>query len=195
MPEILTDDHAVGDDLDRAAPVGEQLGDRRGLVEAELVDDHHPPVRVGPALEHVAHVDHPRVVAAPTTAGPGRAPVARTTTSGPSAASTSAASTSTPVRHVDARAGGPARPGCGRGRTNSARLGTLAATRTWPPRRSLALVEDDPVPALGRRHRGLQAAGPAADDDHPPPGRAGAAAARRPPPARSAGSRCSRATG
>ena len=54
--EVLADDHAVGDDLDAAATVGQQLGNRRRLVEAQLVDDHHVPERVSRAVDHVADV-------------------------------------------------------------------------------------------------------------------------------------------
>ena len=68
-PEVLADHHPVGDDLDVAAPVGQQLGRRGGLVEAELVDDHDPALGADPALEHVADVDHPLVVPGPPRAG------------------------------------------------------------------------------------------------------------------------------
>ena len=63
--EILAHDHAGGDDLHRAAPVGQQLGDAGGLVEAEVVDHHHLPGRLGAALEHVADVHDARMTGGP----------------------------------------------------------------------------------------------------------------------------------
>ena len=41
-PEILPDHHAIGDDLHLAAPIGEQLRHRRGLMKPQLVDHHDP---------------------------------------------------------------------------------------------------------------------------------------------------------
>ena len=58
--EVLAHHHAGGDDLDRAAPVGQQLGDARGVMEADLVDHHHVAVRFGGTGEHVAHIAHVR---------------------------------------------------------------------------------------------------------------------------------------
>src|ERR1039457_4483787 len=63
--EILAHDHAGGDDLNLAAPVGQQLGDAGGLVEAEVVDDHYLPSWLGAAFQHVADVDNPRKTAGP----------------------------------------------------------------------------------------------------------------------------------
>ena len=96
----------------------------------------------------------------------GRAPVATITASGWTA------STSARVAVVEVTRSTPSR----RAATtrlrvmsrNSARLGTVAATCTWPPRRSRRSNRVDPVPPLGRRHRGLQPAGSAADHHHLP---------------------------
>ena len=49
--------------LDRRATVGEQLGDRRGVVEADLVEDDDPALGFGTALQHVTHVDDPLGIA------------------------------------------------------------------------------------------------------------------------------------
>ena len=69
-----------------AAPVGQQLGDAGGLVEAQLVDHDYLPGGLGSAFEHVANVHHARMIAGPPR--PGRiAPVASMTTSGESACS------------------------------------------------------------------------------------------------------------
>ena len=66
--EVLADDHSRRDDLDGAAAVGEQLGHRRRVVEADLVDHHHLAGRVHRAVEHLADVgDGGRVVRRPTT--------------------------------------------------------------------------------------------------------------------------------
>ena len=141
-PEILAHHHAVGDDLDRAAPVGQQLGHRGGLVEPELVDDDHPPVGIGPALEHVAHVDHPRTGRRPTTGGPA-APRWPPPPRRAARRRTSSAVASMPVRRSTPRR----RAATMRLRAmsrNSARLGTrgrhldlaaepVAAVRTGPP--------------------------------------------------------------
>ena len=50
---------------------------------------------------------------------------------------------------------------------NSARLGTVAATWTWPPEAVVALEQDHLVAPLGGGDRRLQPAGAAADHDHP----------------------------
>ena len=39
--EVLADDHPWRHDLDRATAIGQQLGDRRRVMEADLVDHHH----------------------------------------------------------------------------------------------------------------------------------------------------------
>ena len=67
--EILPHHHRRRGDLDRAAPVGEQLGDARRLVEPELVDDENAARRRRRALEHLDA--HRRTSARPAA---GRAP-------------------------------------------------------------------------------------------------------------------------
>ena len=104
--EVLADHHRVGHDLDPAAAVGQQLGGRRRLMEAELVDDDHagPADRPGPRARLARRPPADRSPAHHGRAG--RAPVATMTASGVSA------------RDL---AGGAPRPRCGARRPRGGR--------------------------------------------------------------------------
>ena len=163
--EVLGHHHPVGHDLHLAAPVGQQLGGRGGLVEPELVDHHHPALGIGPALEDVADVDHPRVVAGPPRPGrpgPGghdhRVGLLGLDLGPGGRGAGDQLHAQPPGGHHevagDVEELGPA--GDGGGHLH------LAAEAVVP------LEQGHPVPPLGRGHRGLQPAGAAADHHHPP---------------------------
>ncbi len=63
-PETLADLHVRGEHRNLAAAVGEQLGNGRGVVEADLVDDHDPPGRGRRTVEDRPHCTYPGVVRA-----------------------------------------------------------------------------------------------------------------------------------
>ena len=195
--EVLADDHARRDDLDLAAAVGEQLGDRRGVVEADLVDDDDAARRARRRRSSTSRTSHDvgRRRAAPTTGRCGSAPVATMTWSGRVSHDRARPSprrrtrSSTPSRRHSVtwlRIMSP----------SSARFGTVAASRTCPPGWP-ALVDRDACPA--RAARSPPAARPARR--RPPARRCRLSpAVRRPagrdgPRGRCAGSRCSRASG
>ena len=73
MPRSWPTTIPAGDDLHRAAPVGQQLGHAGRLVETEIIDHDHLPGRLGPALDHVADVHHAGMTGRPVrrlSAGP-----------------------------------------------------------------------------------------------------------------------------
>ena len=190
-PEILAHHHAVGDDLHRQPRSASSSATEVAWWKPSSSTTTTVPVGTGPTLEHVADVDHPRVVPAHHGRA-GRAPVATITASGARPA-TASASASHPVRTSTPRRWAATIRLRVMSR-NSARLGTMAATATWPPSRSCALEQDHLVAPLGGGHRGLQPAGAAADHHHlPAPAPAGGQ--RRRPHGRPSGSRCSRASG
>ena len=160
-----------------AAAVGEQLGDRRGVVEADLVDHHDVAERVRPRrrARRGRRTTFGRRRPAPTTGGPARRRWPRSTWSGRRSLDQARATrrrrtrSSTPSRRHSVswlRTRSP----------NSARLGTDAARRTCPPGLALALVHRHRVAVAGGGDGGLQAGRTGADDQHAPrrPPRAGA---------------------
>ena len=163
--EILADDHAGGDDLHRAAPVGQQLGGAGGLVEAEVIDHHYLPGRLGAAFEHVADVHYARMTGSPVRRlrprpggqhhGVGRIGaqrLGRGLHAGPDFHAVALAFGRQVAHHVEELGAGWHR--CGHG--------YLAAGAR------LAFVQRHPVAALGSRGGCLQAGRPTADHDHPP---------------------------
>ena len=154
------------------------------------------PVGLGPALEHVAHVDDPVGVARRPPRAGGAGAGGDDHTVGSAAGAISAAST---VDAVLDRRRRDARHSLTWLRTrspNSARLGTDAARRTWPPASASRSSTRDPVPVARRGDRRLHARR-ARRRPRAPTRRAGRDARRRRPRPRdrSAGSRCSPASG
>ncbi len=219
--EILSHHHRRRDDLDRAAAVAQQLGDARRLVETHLVHDEHPSHRLDRAPrhgrrgrchrgEHLGDVGDGDAlsngIGVPERASRG---ANRSQHHDVRASARSALPRLSPPRRAR-RSTASWRHSISWLRTrspSSARFGTDAARRTWPPGSAARSSTVTRWPRLPAAMAACSPAGPAPTTTRTGPGRRDrsrrrrrhrlSGASRRParPPDPWPGSRCTRATG